>query len=380
MTLLRSGLHPLALLSLIAGPLAAQEAVVPGASWERIDRRPSALRDAGWRPEVLRQAADALRDDSNATGVVVAHRGRMVLRYGDVEDLSYVASVRKSILAMLYGKYVADGTIDLSLTLEDLGIDDVGGLSEREKQATVEHLITARSGIYHPGSNGGDDLANAPERDSQEPGSYMLYNNWDFNAAGAVFEELTAEDIHDELERQLAIPLQFEDWDRGAQMKSGNPQRSRNLAYHMWISTRDMARIGHLMLNKGRWGRKQVLPAGWSDRITTAVTPLAEMNPAGRRERYFGYGMMWWVWDGPGRAEGPFAGAYTARGAWGQWITVLPALDLVVAVKTNAVYRRTTRWEAWHRLLEQLVRARPDQDAWEGPFPWELAGRGGEGR
>ncbi len=42
---------------------------------------------------------------------------------------------------------------------------------------------------------------------------------------------------------------------------------------------------------------------------------------------------MWWVWDGH-RREGPFDGAYTARGAIGQYITVFPQLDLVVAHKT----------------------------------------------
>ena len=50
------------------------------------------------------------------------------------------------------------------------------------------------------------------------------------------------------------------------------------------------------------------------------------MHPTSRRDGYFGYGYMWWVWDGP-RAVGPFAGAYTGRGAIGQWITVLPALE-----------------------------------------------------
>ena len=56
--------------------------------------------------------------------------------------------------------------------------------------------------------------------------------------------------------------------------------------------------------------------------------PVAD--PVRRRDRYFGDGYMWWVWDGP-RAVGPFEGAYTARGAWGQWITVFPALDVVIA-------------------------------------------------
>jgi CubicO group peptidase (beta-lactamase class C family) len=268
---------------------------------------------------------------------------------------------------MLYGYWVENGTIDLETTLDELGVDDVGGLLDIEKQATIHHLITARSGVYHPASNGGDNLADAPERGSQVPGSYMLYSNWDFNAAGAVFEQLTGRDIYDELQAQLAIPLQFQDWDWSAQRKSGNLQISRNPAYHMWLSTRDMARIGYLMLHEGAWDGKQVLSQDWARRIAGVVTPLEEMNPVGRRDGYFGYGYMWWVWDGP-RATGPFRGAYTARGAVGQWITVFPELDLVLAHKTNSVYGRTTSWQSYERFIELLFEARGVE--MDGPYPW----------
>ncbi len=354
-------------LSLLAGclPAAAQtDAVFPGAEWEEVARRD--LADYGWSADALQRTFAFIRDSANTTGLVVVDRGRVVFDYGDIEELSYLASVRKSILAMLYGTYVEDGTIDLEATLAEIGFDDIGGLLEIEKRATVRDLITARSGIYHPASNSGDDLANAPERGSQEPGTYMLYNNWDFNAAGAVFEQLTGREIYDELESQLAIPLQFEDWDRAAQNKTGDLTVSRNPAYHMWISTRDMARIGYLMLREGRWGDAQVMSSDWLARISSVTTPLEEMNPVRRRDGYFGYGYMWWVWDGP-RAVGPFAGAYTGRGAIGQWITVLPAVDLVIAHKTNSIYSRTTSWESWQRMLELLLEARGvTVDAW----PW----------
>lgn len=350
------------------GGLAAQPAalpVFPGESWEEVRRQDLAA--YGWSPEVLRRTYEFIRDSANTTGLVVVDRGRVVFTYGDVEELSYLASARKSILAMLYGKWVENGTIDLDRTLGELGMDDVGGLLDVERRATVQDLITARSGVYHAASNGGDDLASAPERGSQEPGTYMLYNNWDFNAAGAAFELLSGHDIYDELEAQLAIPLQFEDWDRTAQRKSGDLEVSRNAAYHMWLSTRDMARVGYLMLREGIWNGRPVLSSDWVRRITSVVTPLGEMNPVRRRDGYFGYGTMWWVWDGP-RAVGPFEGAYTARGAIGQWISVFPALDLVVAHKTHSVYGRTTSWESWQRMLELLFEARGVEMA--GPWPW----------
>ncbi|MDH5760442.1 MAG: beta-lactamase family protein [Gemmatimonadota bacterium] len=351
-----------------AHPAAAQQhlqSVFPGSEWERVER--DNLEAYGWSPAALRDTYEFIRDSANTTGLVVADRGRIVFTYGDVEELSYLASVRKSILSMLYGYWVENGTIDLEATMADLGVDDVGGLLDVEKTATVHHLITARSGVYHPASNGGDNLADAPPRGSQVPGGYMLYNNWDFNAAGAVFEQLTGRNIYDEVQSQLAVPLRFQDWDRSAQSKSGDLSVSRNPAYHMWISTRDMARVGLLMLHEGNWDGKQVISRDWARRIVSVVTPLEEMNPVGRRDGYFGYGYMWWVWDGP-RAVGPFEGAYTGRGAVGQWITVLPAVDLVITHKTNSVYGRTTSWESWHRMIELLLEARGIE--MPGPYPW----------
>ena len=362
---------PLAILLVavsLAAPLAAQvsqDPTFPGQEWEYV--RGSALADYGWDADKLQETFAFLRDNANTTGVVVSDRGRMVFQFGDIEELSYLASVRKSILAMLYGYWVENGTIELDATLAELGVDDIGGLMDIERQATVHHLITARSGVYHPASNGGDNLADAPPRGSRMPGEYMLYNNWDFNAAGAVFEQLTGRNIYDEIQSQLATPMGFEDWDRSAQRKSGNLTISRNPAYHMWISTRDMARIGHLMLNEGNWDGRQLISPEWARRIVSVVTPLEEMNPVRRRDGYFGYGYMWWVWDGP-RATGPFEGAYTGRGAVGQWITVFPAIDLVVAHKTNSVYSRTTSWDSWHRMIELIFEAKGIEV--DGGFPW----------
>lgn len=352
---------------LAAGTLHAQVptgSTFPGETWEVVDR--DDLAGYGWDDATLRDLRDFIRDSANTTGLVVADRGRIVYTYGDVEELSYLASVRKSLLAMLYGEWVERGIIDLDATLEELGVDDVGGLLPIEKQATVDHLVTARSGVYHPASNGGDNLADAPPRGSQTPGEYMLYSNWDFNAAGAVFEQLTGRSLYDEFQAQIAIPLEFEHWDRSVHQKSGNLEISRNPAYHFHLSTLDMARVGHLMLHEGNWDGEQVISADWARKIVSVVTPLEEMNPAYRRDGYFGYGYMWWVWDGPA-AVGPFEGAYTGRGAVGQWITVLPALDLVVAHKTNSVYGRTTSWESWHRIMEMLLEARGQGMA---RYPW----------
>jgi len=312
--------------------------------------------ETGFDSEESAQLRNFIVNEMNTTGLVVVRHGKIIGSYGDIEELSYLASCRKSILAMIYGKYVIDGTINLELSMEDLGIDDVGGLLPIEKKATIHHIITARSGVYHPASNGGDNLADAPERGSQSPGEYFLYNNWDFNAAGAIFEKLTDKNIYDEIEAQLAIPLGFEDWDRSAQQKSGNSSRSVNLAYHIWLSTRDMAKIGQLMLQEGEWNTKQIISKDWAKKIVSEVTPLKEMHPLYYRNGYYGYGYMWWLYQGE-RTPNGFEGAYSARGAYGQFITVFPKLDMVVSHKTKSDYGRRTSSNNYQKLLEMIVDA-----------------------
>ena len=78
---------------------ASSEVVFPGEEWEYVGR--SQLESYGWSPEGLRASSNFVRDSANSTGIVVVDRGRVVFTYGDIEELSYIASCRKSILAML---------------------------------------------------------------------------------------------------------------------------------------------------------------------------------------------------------------------------------------------------------------------------------------
>jgi len=343
-----------------------QDPVFPGKDWGRIER-PEAIGYSSARLEALRSWLTSI----DTTAMLVSVGGRSLFEYGDLSRLSYLASVRKSVLAILYGKYVEKGTIPLRRTLKEMEFTDVGGLMPQELEATVEDVITARSGVYHPASNAGDDTASAPPRGSQRAGTYQLYNNWDFNMAGAIFEKLTGRDIYDALETDLARPIGMQDFDRSRQRKSGDTTRSQYLAYHMWLSTRDMARVGLLMLRRGEWAGNQIASREWTGRIASLVTPLNEMNPPRHRALGAGlrwaYGYMWWVWDAP-NSPGPYKGAYTGMGAGGQYITVLPGLDMVVAHKTDMdqppVYaaaskrRRTVTLQEYDAALRMLIAAK----------------------
>ena len=300
--------------------------IYPALDWERAGAAAADCQDTLDRVTARARALPT-------TGMMAIVGGRVIYEYGDVRRVSYLASVRKSVLAMLFGKYVAAGRIKLDKTLADLQIDDHGGLLPSEKQATVADLLSARSGVYHAASNPGDNLADAPPRGTQARGSYFLYSNWDFNALGTIFEQETGQSIYDALERDLARPIGMQDFDRSLHRRTGDATRSRHLAYHMHLSTRDMGRVGYVMLREGKWNGRTVVPRSWIRRIITPVTRVHQMNPAGLRQGPFGYGHLWWVWDG-NRARDAYVGAYTGIGAFGQFITVLPKRDMVIAHKT----------------------------------------------
>lgn len=334
-----------------AALVAPDGTLYPGADWPRVDRP----ENVGWYTPGL-HAVDAKLATMSTTAFMAIVGGRVLLEYGDVTTVSYLASVRKSVLSMLYGIHIARGEIDIDRTLADLGIDDIGGLTDAEKQATVRDLLSARSGIYHEASNAGDDLASAPPRGSQAHGTYYLYNNWDFNALGTIFEQETGESIYDALERDLVRPLGFRDFDRAQHRRTGDASRSIHLAYHMHFSTRDMARIGYLMLHDGRWNGRQIVPEAWVRESTSVITPREEMNPVRRRDGAFGYGYLWWVFDNPDL--GPdYEGAFTGLGAVGQHILVMPALDLVVVHKTQPGDGRSVSHQQFLEVVALLVKA-----------------------
>lgn len=350
--LLLAFLAPLAPLHAQPAASIPATATYPGTEWAH-HASPEA---AGYSAEALARVRDHLAT-LHSTGLMAIVGGKVAFHYGDLDTVSYLASVRKSVLSMLYGIYVDRGVIGLDRTLEELGIDDNQGLTPAEKQARVRHVLAARSGIYHPASNSGDDLASAPPRGSQAPGTYYLYSNWDFNVLGTIFEQCTGQDLYDALQRDLAEPIGMQDFDRARHRRTGNAERSRHLAYHMHFSTRDMARIGYLMLRHGNWNGRQVVPAAWVRESTSPITPVHEMNPERRRSGPWGYGYLWWVWDGPDTPPA-YRGAYTGLGAVGQHIAVLPALDLVVVHKTVPGPGRGVSHDQFREILQMIVAAK----------------------
>ena len=322
------------------------------------------LKETGFTQSKSDSLTNFLKNNLETTGLLILQDGKIIFEYGNIEEVSYIASCRKSVLSILYGKYVENGTIDLQQTIGDIGIDEKDGLLPQEKEATVNDIITSRSGVFHIPANGGYDKDNILKRGSVKHGEYFVYNNWDFNVAGYILENKTGHTIYEEIEAQLAIPLGFQDWDIKNQKKKHNKKKSQYPAYHIYLSTRDMAKTGQLMLNKGKWNGKQIISREWIEKITTTVTPVEVVN-----ERYglnesspyqFSYGYMWWLVDNINHHP-DFEGAYSATGYGGQFITVIPKLNMVIAHKTKlglfnylGLKYDVADWQYW-KLLDDYI-------------------------
>jgi CubicO group peptidase (beta-lactamase class C family) len=251
------------------------------------------------------------------TGFLVVQGDKAVLDYGDNSSPAYLASVRKSVLSVLFGRSVGNGAIALDATLDELGIDDVGGLLPIERQARVRDLLTARSGVYHAPSTATGLEAGAPKRGSKKPGEHFFYNNWDFNALGTIFERCTGRSVFDALDEDIAEPLGFQDFDLGRQRLLGRPDRSVHLAHHFFLSGRDLGRIGQVMLRGGRWGDRQVVPAEWVAASTSPRVGLGAGAP-------MGYGYLWWI------PQSLPTGTFLAIGNSGQYLLGIPPATVIV--------------------------------------------------
>ena len=165
---------------------------------------------------------------------------------------------------------------------------------------------------------------NKIERGSKKPGTFFHYNNWDFNVLGAVFEKLTGKTVFNALNDDLAKPLQLQDYTVARQRMMGFENQSKYLAYHLFLSARDMARLGLLMARGGNWNGQQVVPAQWVKESTQQRVKPEDVG----RGADLGYAYLWWI---PANRTGPeWAGSYMMSGQFGQFVLVMPAIDTVI--------------------------------------------------
>ncbi|HEY6184051.1 MAG TPA: serine hydrolase [Terriglobales bacterium] len=286
----------------------------------------------GWSTEKMKAALDFAKA-SGSSAIMIVQDGLVVDQFGDIDKKISSYSVRKSLISALYGIYSAEGVIDITQTLEQVGIDDNSPrLTKVEKQARIVDRLRARSGVYHPVDFETQYMIKIrPQRGSHPPGTFWYYNNWDFNVLGTILEKKTGLSIGEAFYRRIAVPVGMQDF-RPEDVCYMDGPISMHRACHFEITARDMARFGLLYLRKGRWGNKQIIPEAWVEKNSHADEMIQWHDvDAG------GYENLWWLEYQGASLYGPGlpAGTYVASGAGVHIAMVIPSRKLVIVSRVD---------------------------------------------
>lgn len=304
--------------------------IFPTEDWDRV---PSVMQ-RGWDPAVL-EKLQARLDEWPTTAFLIVENGRIVFSYGDITKVLPIADVRLACLNAIYGYHMAQQHFDLGATLGDLGVQETPPLTKAEKKVALGSLMESRHRIFRPAAL--DDH----ESDYLSPPDYAhlvwRYNTWGFNALASIFEKVTHEHVVHAFDEHIAESIQMEDFKGFRHASDVYSSHSEHRASTLSMSARDLARLGVLYANEGAWAGKQILPAKWVQRSTTAysspVNSIMDESEAG------GFGWLWWVANRGVHFPGAVLpkGSYSARGEGGQYLVVIPAYQWVI-VHLNNIY------------------------------------------
>jgi CubicO group peptidase (beta-lactamase class C family) len=188
---------------------------------------------------------------------------------------------------------------------------------------TLHHLLSMSMGLDWGG--GGDSHGTGPEffqqvlerKVSHEPGSHWAYHSANVNLLAGVIKEATSRHADVFAEQYLFKPLGITAYDWSYKAEDGY----RLMDGSLHLRPRDMAKLGMLLRDQGRWQGRQVVSADW---IGQSTTP--QISTDGPQE----YGYLWWLGTFPGRdGEQPVV---FANGHGSQFIAWLPERDLILVV------------------------------------------------
>jgi CubicO group peptidase (beta-lactamase class C family) len=238
--------------------------------------------------------------------------------------------VTKSITSTLVGIAIERGFIDsIDVRMVDYLPANIRPSGGAKDNILVRHLLTHTSGFqwaenaeivtWISSSNPLRYILNRPIVDS--PGTDFNYSTAGTHLLSAISRQAIGVDIEVFADSYLFAPLGISRW-RWERDPQGYPFGGHGIE----LRTEDMAKLGVLFLNRGRWGGEQVVPADWV-RQATAVHFRGSSNwgPVQR----VSYGLLWWL------VSADDIDIYMALGWGGQFVICIPVLDLVVAVNAR---------------------------------------------
>jgi len=190
-----------------------------------------------------------------------------------------------------------------------------------------------------------------------KPGTHFLYNTPATYMQSAIVQKATGEKLLDYLEPRLFAPLGIE----GATWEE-SPEGISVGGYGLSLRTGDIAKFGQLLLQKGEWEGRQLVPEAWVE-AATARQVANGSRPESDWDQ--GYGYQFW------RCR---HGAYRGDGAFGQYCVVLPEENAVLAITSGTRDMQRVLDIAWEKLLPAFRSVPlPADDAAAGRLAAKLA-------
>ena len=246
----------------------------------------------------------------------------------------HVSSVTATIVGTLVGIAIGEGLIEgVDQTLGELLPEHARDMSRAVSHATLEQVLTHMAGLSAEtpvdGVGEADDwIAAVLSAPAQAPGQGFLWSDGGAHLLSAILVEATGMPVLRYARTRLFDPLGIDstptpgDADRVGRLEGQgfawavDPQGVQIGGYGLRLSAQDMARVGLLYLQGGRWQGRQVIPRRWVKEATRTHVEVSSVD---------GYGYQWWTsttYD-----HEPFF--YSASGS--QMLLVVPSRDLVVA-------------------------------------------------
>ncbi|MBP3711109.1 MAG: serine hydrolase [Bacteroidaceae bacterium] len=272
----------------------------------------------------------------NIQSVMVLQHGKVKyekwMNGGEPQTPHVLNSVSKTFTSAAAGFAIEEGLLSLDDKLVSFFPDDLpASPSENLKKVTIRNLLTMNCGHDSEPSRKkeGDTWVRTflawPVQ--HEPGTFFCYNSMGTYMLSAIVQKVTGQKVVDYLQPRLFDPLGIEapNWDE-------SPQGINCGGWGLYLKTEDLAKMGQLLLQKGKWKGKQVLPKRYVTEMVRRQVPcqpswiradkVAESGLTIENSDWVqGYGYQVW------RCR---HNAYRADGAGGQYIIVIPEKDAVV--------------------------------------------------
>jgi len=347
-------------------------AVFPARDWQESPPESQGLDSAR-----LDAAADYLRENSGPDGVnqlVIVRNGRMVWKGAEIDKVHGVWSMTKSFTSTVLGLLIDDG----KATLETLAKDRVAAMASSYPAVTLRHFTTMTSGYRARHDEPAGSYRHGPSPTPFDPCSTPLfapgshYAYWDsaMNQFGCVLTRIAGEPMKDLFKRRIADPIGMDpsgwNWGdfgeiEGIAVNGG----SGNSNKHIFISARQIARLGHLFLNYGNWNGQQLISGRWiveatSPQVSASIALWPDSGADGRGT----YGFNWWTngrkSNGTRKWPGAPAGTYAASGYNNNDMFVIPEWNMVIVRLGLDEGQRKISDEVYSNFIEQVGNAITD--------------------